>query len=342
MALPATVFRIASAYQVSYGIVDQLGKTCWSITMPENDDFWDFYWENRLLPMENLGKREAILAASRLIRLQAAHINHPLRLLELGCGEGQVIGTLLDAHFKLCAIQSSAGVDYDAKSLAYCQRDFPGLRCIQGDFTDSELLAGLGKFELVLLVNALHEVFSGGFSAEPGEIEIQAAKQCVEQALADAVSCLEPGGWLVLFDGLEPPGDLHQILRIRFRDHTVRQEFEKFVEQYQPVRISYRQVEDPLCVELSRRDFTRYITKSIFLGKQLWATERLQSYQYFTEEEFRAAIARQGLELFELRTLSMNEEKWRYRVEIESPEFNFPDEHVLILARQVAAPHTPA
>ena len=310
--------------------------------MPENDDFWDFYWENRLLPMENLGKREAILAASRLIRLQAAHINHPLRLLELGCGEGQVIGTLLDAHFKLCTIQSSVGVDYDPKSLAHCQRDFPGLRCIEGDFTDSELIAGLGKFELVLLVNALHEVFSGGISAERGEIDCDAAKQRVEQVLADAASCLEPGGWLVLFDGLEPPGDLNQILRIRFRDYQLRQEFEKFVTDYHPVRIAYRLLEDPLCVELSRRDFTRYITKSIFLGKKLWGTERLQSYQYFTEGEFRAAIARQGLEIFELRTLTMNEEKWRYRVEIESPEFNFPDEHILILAQQLIATQPPA
>jgi SAM-dependent methyltransferase len=307
--------------------------------MPENNDFWDFYWENRLQPMENLGKRAAILAASRLIRLLAQQANHPLRLLELGCGEGQVIGTLLDAHFQLCAIQTSVGVDYNAESLAHCQRGYPGLRCIEGDFTSPDILAGLGKFEIVLLVNALHEVFSDRLSPELGEIDVPAAKQRVEQALAGAAGCLEPGGWLVLFDGLEPTGDPHQILRIRFRDYQVRQEFENFVEQYHPFRIAYREVEDPLCVELSQRDFTRYITKSIFLGKQLWETERLQSYQYYTEEEYRVAFARQGLEISELRTLTMNDEKWRYRVEIDTPGFKFPDEHVLILARQVAPSH---
>ena len=211
--------------------------------------------------------------------------------------------------------------------------------CVEGDFTNSDFLAGLGKFELVLLVNALHEVFSDSFSPELGEINVPAAKQRVEQALAGAVGCLEPGGWLVLFDGLEPPGDPHQILRIRFRDNQVRQEFENFVEQYHPLRIAYREVEGPLCVELSQRDFTRYITKSIFLGKGLWETERLQSYQYFTEDEYRAAFARQGLEVSELRTLTMNDEKWRYRVEINTPGFEFPDEHVLILARQGASPH---
>ena len=302
--------------------------------MPETDGFWDYYWEQRLLSMENLGKRAAILAGSRLIRRLAEQADHPLRLLELGCGEGQVIGTLLDAHFQVCAIQKSVGVDYNAQSLAQCRRDYPGLRCIQGDFTDPNLLAGLGKFDLVLLVNALHEVFSDSFSPELGEIDVPVAKRRVEQALSEAAGCLESAGWLVLFDGLEPAGDPRQILRIRFRDYQVRQEFETFVEQYHPLRIAYRQVEGPLCVELSQRDFTRYITKSIFLGKRLWETERLQSYQYYTEEEYRAAFTRQGLDISELRTLTMNDEKWRYRVEIETPGYEFPDEHILILAQK--------
>jgi SAM-dependent methyltransferase len=309
------------------------------MAIPENNEFWDFYWETRLLPMENLGKRAAILAASEVIRLLAQEVDHPLRLLELGCGEGQVIGSLLDAHFKLCAIQSSAGVDYNAQSLARCQHEYPGLGCVEGDFTDPALLASLGKFELVLLVNALHEVFSESFSLELGEIDVPVAKQRVEQALADAASCLEPGGWLVFFDGLEPPGNPHQTVRIRFRDYQVRHEFQDFVNQYQPFHIAYRDVDGPLCVELSQRDFTRYITKSIFLGKQLWENERLQSYQYFTEEEFREAFVHHGLEISELRTATMNDEKWRYRVEIDTSGFKFPDEHVLILARRVATSH---
>lgn len=309
------------------------------MTMSESEDFWDFYWELRLLPMENLGKRAAILAVSKLIRSLAQQVDHPLRLLELGCGEGQVIGTLLDAHAPLCAVQASVGVDYNAQSLARCQRDYAGFRCIEGDFTNPDLLAGLGRFEIVLLVNALHEVFSDGYSLELGEMDVVAAKQSVERTLAYAAGCLEPEGWLVLFDGLEPPGDPQQMLRIRFHDEQIRQEFANFVRQYRPLRITYRQVEDPLCVELSRRDFTRYITKSIFLGKRLWDTERFESYQYFTEEEYRAVFARQGLEICELGTLTMNGEKWRRQVEIVTDGVTFPDEHILILARQVGHLH---
>lgn len=304
--------------------------------MPETDEFWDFYWEIRLLPMENLGKRYAILAASRLIRRLAQQGDHRLRLLELGCGEGQVIGALLDAHSQECNLQTSVGVDNNAQSLARCRHDYPGLGCVEGDFTDADLLAGLGKFDVVLLVNALHEVFSDCYSPELDEIDVPTAKQRVEQALAAAVGCLEPGGWLILFDGLEPPGDPRQMVRIRLRDHSIWQEFQTFVEQYHPFRITWHEVENPLCIELSQHDFTRYLTKSIFLGKGLWESERLQSYQYFTEEAFRAAFICQGLEIIELQTLSMNEEKWRYRVEIITPGVNFPDEHILILARRAA------
>ena len=196
------------------------------------------------------------------------------------------------------------------------------------------VLAGLGQFDLVLLVNALHEVFSDALASDRGQIDIPLAKQGVEQALAGAVGCLAAGGWLVLFDGLEPPGDPQAMLRIRFHERQARQDFETFVREYRPWQITYRPLEHPLAVLISRRDFTRYITKSIFLGKALWQTEQLQSYQYFNAEEFRAAISRQNLEICELQTLTMNDEKWRRLVEIETPGVDFPDEHILILARR--------
>ncbi len=301
--------------------------------MPDSDDFWDFYWELRLLSMENLGKRAAILAASRLIRRLAAQANPSVRLLELGCGTGQIIGTLVDAHSQVCDASTSVGVDYNAQSLAQCRRDYPGLQWVEGDFTDLHLLAGLGKFDLVLLVNALHEVFSAEYSSELGEVDVPIAKQRVAQALAGAAGCLDPRGWLVLFDGLEPPGDPHQKRCIRFRNSQARDEFDLFARQYRPFRIAYREMDDPLSIELSQRDFTRYLTKSIFLGKHLWETERLESYQYFTEEEFRASFARLGLEISELLPMTVNAEKWRYRVETDPSEAGFPQEHVLILAQ---------
>jgi hypothetical protein len=204
----------------------------------------------------------------------------------------------------------------------------------QGDFTDAGLLARLGQFEIVLLVNALHEVFSAAYTLELGEVDVPVAKQRVSQALVSAAERLAPGGKLVLFDGLETPGDIQQSVQIRFQHWQARRRFDIFAREYQPFRITCQESGDPLRVELSWRDFTRYITKSIFLEKHLWPTERLESYQYFNEAEFRAAFADAGLMIRELRTLTVNYEKWCSEVEIETPDADFPQEHILIVAEK--------
>ena len=302
--------------------------------MPETEAFWDFYWEVRLQELQNLGKKAAILAASRLIRQLAAQPDQPVRLLELGCGEGQIIGALVEGHAQVRSIDRSVGVDYIRTSIETCRRRYSGMRFIEGDFTDPVLLNGLGSFEILLLVNALHEVFSAGYSPALGEVDVAPAKHKVEQAFAGAVERLAPGGYLVLFDGLEMDGDPHEKLRIHFLSRQAHDHFIVFAREYRPFKITYREIESGIGIELSRRAFTRYITKSIFLGKSLWQTERLESYQYFKESEFRAAVARQGLEIRELHTLTVDEDKWNNLVEIETPGATFPTEHILIIAQK--------
>jgi SAM-dependent methyltransferase len=302
--------------------------------MPDNDEFWDFYWEIRLGDLEDLGKREAILTVSKLMRSLSERPGQTVRILELGCGEGQIISALVNAHAQMRSIDASCGVDYSLQAIEKCRSSYPGMAFIHGDFTDPGLMAGLGQFELVLLVNALHEVFSTASQTNLGEVETPLAKQRVSLALAAAVEHITPGGYLTLFDGLETPGDIQELLRIRFRDGRARHRFDIFVREYRPFRIEYRETSDPTCVELSRRDFTRYITKSIFLEKQLWQTECLESYQYFNEAEFLGVISRLGLTIGLLRTFTVNYEKWQNEVEILTPGVDFPTEHILLVAQK--------
>jgi SAM-dependent methyltransferase len=302
--------------------------------MPDSVEFWDFYWELKLQEMEDLGKREAILAASRLVRSLAEHPGQPVRLLELGCGEGQILGSLAAAHSQVPGMLTSCGVDYSPRAITRCRRTYPDITFLEGDFTQPETLAHLGQFAIVLLVNALHEVFSAGYAPALGEVDVPAAKDGVARALALAVERLVPGGYLVLFDGLEPAGDLLAPVRVRFQHAQARRRFDTFVREYRPFKISARPVAGTGSLELSYRDFTRYITKSIFLEKSLWETERLESYQYFTETEFRDAIRELGLVIREQRTLTVDYEKWRAEVEILTPGVDFPAEHILILAQK--------
>ena len=298
--------------------------------MPESDALWDLYWEVHLQALEDLGKREAILAASQLVRALPGTLGQRPRLLELGCGEGQVIGALVEAHPSLVAV----GVDYSHPAIVKCRKAYPSVSFVEGDFTDPALLQHLGQFDLILFVNSLHEVFSSTISPELGEVDVPLAKMRLEQALAGAAQLLAPGGCLVLFDGLEYPGDTSRWVTIRFRHWGASRRFAIFASEYRPFRISYRVTGDPFVIELPLRDFARYIDKSIFLEKRLWLTERLESYQYYTQAEFLEVFSRLGLHIDELRTLTVNYEKWQAEVEILTPGVDFPVEHILILARK--------
>lgn len=305
--------------------------------MSESDAFWDFYWEVHLQSMEDLGKREAILAVSRYIRRLAVNPVICLRLLELGCGEGQIIRALVEAHSQVEGMARSHGVDYSRKAIQECRRLCPTIAFSELDFTDREQMAGLGQFEIILLVNALHEVFSTSLDFEPGEAAVERAKQKVAASLALAVEHLVPGGCLVIFDGVECEGDIQALISIRFRHWLARRRFEVFAQEYRPFQVTYRETGDPFVIELSYRDFTRYITKSIFLDKPLWQSERLESYQYYNETEFRQTLANLGLAINELHIFTVNYEKWQGEAEIVTAGTDYPNEHILILAQKPKA-----
>jgi SAM-dependent methyltransferase len=295
------------------------------------DSFWELYWQVRLRDIEDLGKCEALLAASKLIRDLDAQ-GQPSRLLELGCGGGQIIGALVNAHSTLPEMNASVGVDRSADMLARARRACPDLHLVQGDYTDPGVLDGLGQFRLVLLVNTLHEVFSANYLEELGQIDVPAGRAAVARAMAHAAGLLAPGGYLLIFDGLEPPGNSERPVTLQFLDTEAREEFRTFAAEYHAFRIHARWLADGWQVELSQRDFARYIDKSIFIRKSLWQTERLESYQYFTEDDFRGELSALDMDILELRTLTVNDDRWRSRVSIQTPGIDFPDEHVLIIA----------
>ena len=126
--------------------INAFGWIRYNTPMQESDEFWDFYWEVNLQNMEDLGKREAILASSKLIRRLSVNPDQRVRLLELGCGEGQIIGTLVEAHTQAPSINASHGVDYSRKSIEICRRLYPGMSFTEGDFTHQDLMKGLGQF----------------------------------------------------------------------------------------------------------------------------------------------------------------------------------------------------
>lgn len=294
------------------------------------DSFWDFYWETRLDFLQGQGKGYAIRAASKL--LQSVPVP-AATILELGCGEGQILGSLVQAHPEKIQVSSSIGVDRDAEALRKAGQDYPGLQFIAGSFTDAHFLSNLGKFDLILLVNALHHVYSDAYDEELGQIDELAGKQDVAQTFATICTCLNPGGYILLFDGVEAPGDAQRWIEFRFRQPTGRQRFEQFTREYLPFRIQSQPGSTAGSVRLRQRDFTRYITKLIFVGKPLWEREHQESYQYFTESEFAAMFQQNGLQIVHNETISVDHERWQDEIEIITPGMEFPAEHILVVGK---------
>jgi len=296
----------------------------------QSESFWNFYWETRLQYLQGQGKGEVILLASQLTR----DANPPARILEAGCGEAQIIGALVDAHGSRSGEQSSVGIDRDTNALAVAKQQFPSILFLEGDFTDHQLLQSLGKFDLLLLVNALHHVFSDAYDPELGEINVPIGKANVLTSFANLVQTIKPGGYLILFDGLEADGSPDSKVQVRFKNTDAWQKFQTFAREYKPFRIHFDLIQDQL-VQLTMRDLTRYVTKIIFLGKPLWERERNESYQYFQEEEMRGMLVDNDFEILEFRQISVDYDHWLQEVEITTPNIQFPPEHVIITAQKL-------
>ncbi|MBW6474684.1 MAG: methyltransferase domain-containing protein [Anaerolineaceae bacterium] len=294
-----------------------------------NDSFWNFYWETRLQHLQGQGKGEVILQSSRLIRAA----NQPIRILEAGCGEAQIIGSLVDAHGSPEGEQASVGIDRDLTALAVARKTYPSIRFLTGDFTDTELLQSLGKFDLLLLVNALHHVFSDAYDPSIGEIDVPKGKANLHTSFATLAQSVKPGGYVILFDGLEADIPLDTPVQIQFQSPEAQGKFQTFAREYLPFRIQY-QLNTGDSVTLSMRNFTRYVTKIIFLGKPLWKRERQESYQYFNESEMHTMLTRNGFDIQEFRLLSVDYDHWLQEVRILTPGVDFPPEHVLITAQK--------
>ena len=274
---------------------------------------------------------EVILQASRLVR----DANPPARILEAGCGEAQIIGALVDAHGNPSGENPSVGIDRDTKALSVARHHYPSIRFLKGDFTDSHLLKSLGKFDLLLLVNALHHVFSDAYDSDLGEINVPIGKANVHSSFADLAQTVKPGGYLILFDGLEANGSPDALIQIRFLNSEAWQKFQTFAQEYKPFKIIYQLETDKKTITINLRDFTRYITKIIFLEKLLWERERQESYQYFQEVEMRQMIKENDFEIQEFRRLSVDYDHWLQEVEIITPGVEFPPEHVIITAQRI-------
>lgn len=301
--------------------------------MQSNKPPWESYWRERQKSLLNpQGKRKAMTAAIQLLKELAERSARPVRIIELGCGEGHVLGELL----KMCAaqnidVQDCVGVDNQVQVIENARLLYPQINFLAADYSRQPL--DLMPFDLVMLIGTLHEVYSANHSLSRREIDHKGGRGAVTRALGYSASLVADGGYIVLFDGVEhKQPDLKLI--VRFQSIESLDEFRKIASEYEAFRLFYEQLDAPDHIRISMHDFTRYITKTRFVNTELWEIEKRESYQYFNENEFRQNLGKLRFGILNVNCSSPHEMDWRKRVRIENAGGNFPKENILITAQK--------
>jgi SAM-dependent methyltransferase len=139
-----------------------------------------------LAPYEHLDAAERYLHLTRDLDLLALLRRHDvgpladLRVLELGCGEGALLTSLL--HYQADA-RKLAGVDIDVGKVARARTSLPDVRLAVGDI--ASLPYRHGAFDLIFAFTALSSV-------------LDQRARC--QGALEALRVLRPGGLLVVYD----------------------------------------------------------------------------------------------------------------------------------------------
>jgi len=302
----------------------------------QNDEngLWENYWQQRQKSLLNpRGKRRAITFAFQLLKELARGTGHPIRIIELGCGEGHILGELL----KLCtankiAIKECVGVDYQSSAIENARRLYPQINFLVADYASQPL--SLEPFDMVMLVGTLHEVYSSNYSIELGEIDNTLGKKAVKKALCHAVNLVKDNSHMVLFDGVEHSLTPDFKVTVRFQSIAALNEFRKLANEYEAFRIDYEELKPDDRIRISIHNFTRYITKTRFFNSNLWEIEKRESYQYFSKNEFKKCLGELGVNILKLQCSSPYLKDWQKRVRIETSRVNFPKENILIVGQR--------
>ena len=174
----------------------------------------------------------------------------PGRIVEIGPGGGVVLD-LLEAKFPTADI---IGVDLSQEAIAaleaHARAGNHKWRVMLGAAEVLPELVGANSVDTVVFCSILHEVYS---YTEHGGTKFQL--ESVRDVIRAAWSTLEPGGRIVIRDGVMPPPGKR---RIRFIAPDARTTFELYVMQFEGRRIAFREV-DADRVELSTADAMEFL-----------------------------------------------------------------------------------
>ncbi len=199
-------------------------------------------------------------------------------VVDQGCGTGSLLVELA----KRFPTSRFVGVDLSREFLRRCDENTYASQEVE--FVAANIIernVRAGSATTLIYSSVMHEVHSyTGY--DPGQID---------RALANAFEALEPGGRVLVRDGVSP---LPALWTMRLLDAKTRQTFTRFAAEFRHGRgVTFEQLGDEL-VRLRSHDANEFLCKKDYLTN--WLIEVHEEYGVWTLPEWRQALERAGFE----------------------------------------------
>jgi len=236
----------------------------------------------------------------------------PGKLIEFGCGSGQVLQMLSEAFPDSLVI----GVDISEDALQKAKRrSLKNVTLIRADVTQRVLRGGC--VDTVLFVGSMHELYSF-----LGELQ-------VVSSLKIASEILRKGSVLVVWDFLKPRS---KQVEIGFKREEIRRRFEGFAQEFEPRKVGFIETEQGVSLDIV--DAVEFITKYRSPTLKDWKFEMKEVHFFFSMEDYKQVLKGVGFKIVAVEDSSPSEEWWsEIREDIEC-DFEAESINVLIIAER--------
>ncbi len=310
--------------------------------MMKTDNWLNIYQDQLLVSFyKKRGKAIAIPHIVNAIdRLIVNKQKGPIRILDIGCGKGDLLCVLSEICQKLNIGRKIElyGLDKEKHLLAMASSN----PCINAkffykDITRIKASDFIVKFDLIIAVNTLHEVFSSflgvGHDNFPDE-SFNATQKMMQNVIHELSESLSSWGSIIIYDGLAPDNPEEEI-SFKFVDQGLKSLLDRMAKENKIWKLKYR--ENGNIIHMSTRDFLRFISTFKYLNSELWEIEAEENYFYFTFQQFRNILRESGLKLNSVVKLSNDLDLWQNAVELQAGA-EFPFKSCLMMASKQYLP----
>ncbi|HQM15724.1 MAG TPA: methyltransferase domain-containing protein [Candidatus Woesebacteria bacterium] len=298
---------------------------------------WTNIYQNQLLSSFYTRRGKAIVIPhiiNYLHRLVNINTKEPIRILDIGCGKGDLIFLLQSIihNQKISRKIELFGLDVNQELISrMVDEGFPKENIFVKNIVSLKPNELPYKFDLIIIINTLHELLTKllGFAHPTFPFDqYQRAQLKIIEVLKIVSGYLSNSGSLIIYDGLAPDNLLKKV-RFRLIDQESQDLLKKISVENLIWKLSYSMLADGT-YEMVNSDYVRFIATLKYIKSDLWKIEKNENYFYFCESEFEKAIEQIGLELESKILISNDLNYWQKHIKMIDPG-SFPFKSILIM-----------